>query len=68
MKTLTPRELEVARLVSSGLRTREVAETLGIKTGTAKLHLYAIYRKLGVSCRIHMMHRWMDHVRETTSS
>ncbi len=51
---LTPRERELATLVASGLRNREIATRLGISEGTAKLHLYNVYKKLGVSSRVEL--------------
>jgi len=51
---LTPRERELATLVASGLRNREIAARLGISEGTAKLHLYNVYKKLGVSSRVEL--------------
>jgi DNA-binding NarL/FixJ family response regulator len=49
---LSPRELEIAELVSHGLTNKTVARQLGVQEGTVKLHLYSIYRKLGVSNRV----------------
>jgi DNA-binding NarL/FixJ family response regulator len=54
---LTPRELELATLVSGGLRNRDVATRLGISEGTAKLHLYNVYKKLGVANRVELVLR-----------
>jgi DNA-binding NarL/FixJ family response regulator len=54
---LTPRELELATLVVSGLRNREVATRLGISEGTAKLHLYNVYKKIGVANRVELVLR-----------
>lgn len=51
---LTPRERELATLVASGLRNRDIATRLGISEGTAKLHLYNVYKKLGVSSRVEL--------------
>lgn len=48
---LTARELEVARLVASGLSNREAAERLVVSDRTVDNHLYRIYRKLGVTSR-----------------
>ena len=48
---LTARELEVARLVASGMTNREVAERLVVSDRTIDNHLYRIYRKLGVTSR-----------------
>ncbi len=48
---LTARELEVARLASDGLSSREVADRLSISVRTVDNHLGTIYSKLGVSGR-----------------
>lgn len=48
---LTPRELEVAELVEQGLRNRDIARSLGIQTGTVKIHLKHIFEKTGVRGR-----------------
>lgn len=50
--TLTPRELEVARMIAKGLPNKTVAERLQITEGTAKLHLHHIYDKLGLDGRL----------------
>jgi two-component system nitrate/nitrite response regulator NarP len=54
---LTPREIELTELVASGLRNRDIAERLGISEGTAKLHLYNVYKKLGVANRVELVLR-----------
>jgi DNA-binding NarL/FixJ family response regulator len=43
---LTPRELEVLRLLAEGLPNKEIAYRLALSTGTVKAHTAAIYRKL----------------------
>jgi DNA-binding NarL/FixJ family response regulator len=43
---LTPREMEVVRLVASGLDNQEIAARLAISLGTAKIHLHHVYDKL----------------------
>lgn len=48
---LSEREIEVLRLVSSGLSNREIAETLFISAGTAKTHIHHLCGKLGVRNR-----------------
>jgi two-component system nitrate/nitrite response regulator NarL len=48
---LTPRESEVAGLVEQGLRNRDIAQNLGIQTGTVKIHLKHIFEKTGVRGR-----------------
>jgi DNA-binding CsgD family transcriptional regulator len=48
---LTPRERDVARLVTAGQRNRAIAATLGISEGTVKMHLHNVYAKLGLESR-----------------
>lgn len=60
-RVLTPREVEVVRLVATGLRNREIAESLSISEGTVKLHLHSIYEKLGVSGRVELTLYARDH-------
>ena len=48
---LTARELQVLELIEKGFRNREIASTLGIQTGTVKIHLKHIFEKTGVRGR-----------------
>ena len=48
---LTPRELEVLRLIATGLTAKEVATRLDIATKTADNHIQSLYLKIGVSTR-----------------
>jgi DNA-binding CsgD family transcriptional regulator len=48
---LTRREVEVLRLVSSGMTNRAVACALWVTSETVKFHLTNVYRKLGVGSR-----------------
>jgi len=48
---LTPREVEVLRLLAQGKSNRELARDLGISEGTVKLHVHHLLRKLGVRSR-----------------
>jgi len=48
---LTAREVELLRLVSRGLRNREIARVIGRTEGTVKAHLKNIHEKLGVDDR-----------------
>ena len=53
--TLTPREIEVMRLVASGRRDKEIAVALSISSQTARVHMKNIFAKLGVSDRTEAM-------------
>jgi DNA-binding CsgD family transcriptional regulator len=48
---LTPRQEQVLALLPTWLTATEIGEKLGISKNTAKTHISAVYRKLGVSCR-----------------
>jgi len=43
---LTPREVEVLKLIASGLSTKEIARSLGVTFKTAACHRYRIAEKL----------------------
>ena len=49
--SLTRREAEIARLVSRGLRNKEIARELHLCEGTVKMHLHHIYEKLRIGGR-----------------
>ena len=51
---LTPREIEIVRMVAEGLRNRAIATRLSISEGTVKVHLHNIYEKLGVDGRLEL--------------
>jgi non-specific serine/threonine protein kinase len=51
-KSLTPRELEVLRLVTDGRSDKEIAATLAISPGTATAHVASIKWKLDASGRV----------------
>jgi DNA-binding NarL/FixJ family response regulator len=48
---LSPRELEVLKLVARGLRNKEVADHLGLSTDTVQTHIKHLFEKLNVSDR-----------------
>lgn len=58
---LTARELEVTRMVASGLRNKEIAARLEITEGTVKFHLHSIYEKLQIDGRYALMSYARDH-------
>jgi two-component system, NarL family, nitrate/nitrite response regulator NarL len=48
---LTARELQVMELVERGLKNKDIATSLGIRTGTVKIHLKHIFEKTGIRGR-----------------
>ncbi|EIV92558.1 LuxR family transcriptional regulator [Frankia sp. QA3] len=51
---LTRREREIAFLISSGMKRREIAERLTISIRTVDVHLTRIYRKTGLSSMVEL--------------
>lgn len=51
-EALSPRELEVLRLIARGLENAEIAKILNISPRTVKNHVSSILEKLGLSSRI----------------
>jgi LuxR family maltose regulon positive regulatory protein len=50
--SLSARECEVLRLAAEGLKRDQIAEKLGVSTGTVRTHLRNIYQKLEVGSRM----------------
>jgi DNA-binding NarL/FixJ family response regulator len=62
---LTPRELDIVRMIVGGYTNKEIAESLSIGENTVKSHLTHIFNKLGASSRIELAlfaahHRLLD--------
>jgi two-component system, NarL family, nitrate/nitrite response regulator NarL len=62
---LTPRELDIVRMVVGGFTNKEIAEKLAIGENTVKSHLTHIFNKVGASSRIELAlfaehHRFLD--------
>lgn len=53
MASLTPRELEILRCITSGASNKEIARQFSIAETTVKIHVQHILRKLDVSSRVH---------------
>lgn len=60
---LTPREIRVSTLLAARLRSREIAQVLGISIHTARRHAEAVLRKVGVQSRADLR----DRLRGTSS-
>jgi DNA-binding NarL/FixJ family response regulator len=49
---LTPRDIEVIRLLASSMHNKEIAHKLAIAEGTMKIHLHRSYKKLHIDSRM----------------
>ena len=52
IEPLSPREIDILRLMANGLSNKEIAMRLHITEGTVKNHAFNIYGKLQVSRRV----------------
>jgi len=52
---LSPREVEVLKLIANGLSNKEVASQLGVTEATAKKHMTGVLAKLGARDRTHAL-------------
>lgn len=51
VQSLTPREIEVLKMLGSGLGNKAIAKSLHISDHTVKFHVSSIFQKLAVSTR-----------------
>src|SRR5207248_5307030 len=58
---LTPREMEVLRLLAQGLTSAQIAEQLMIGVVTVNFHVRSIYSKLGVTSRAAATRYALEH-------
>jgi len=58
---LTPRELEMVRLVTQGCSNREIAFQLNISEETVKRHLSNVFDKVGMSNRVELTLFALEH-------
>jgi two-component system nitrate/nitrite response regulator NarL len=54
LEHLTPREREIVHQVAGGASNKEIANRLNVTEATIKAHLTAVFRKLGLSDRLHL--------------
>jgi predicted ATPase/class 3 adenylate cyclase/DNA-binding CsgD family transcriptional regulator len=59
--SLTPTELDVARLLSEGLTNKEIATRLFVSPRTVQTHLTHIYAKLGLTSRVQLAQEAARH-------
>ena len=57
---LSPREIEILRLIQQGMSNRTISQELVVTQGTVKAHLNNIYRKLDVRSRTQALARSRD--------
>ena len=55
LTALSQREQQVITLVCDGLSDKEIADNLGVTEGAIKIHLQAIYQKLGPRSMFELM-------------
>jgi DNA-binding NarL/FixJ family response regulator len=53
-EVLTPRELDIVRLVGKGFGNKEIAQELGVSVTTVRTHLSRVYDKLGPGSRLEL--------------
>jgi DNA-binding CsgD family transcriptional regulator len=59
---LSPRELDVAKLVCRGFVNGDIADELNVKSGTVKTHLKSIFGKTRARNKITLLLRFMEDV------
>jgi LuxR family transcriptional regulator, maltose regulon positive regulatory protein len=57
VQLLTPRELEILRLIAAGMRNQEIAKQLFISPATVKRHIANLYHKLDARHRTEALNR-----------
>ena len=61
---ITPRELEIARMVCQGFGNEQIAESLNITHGTVKTHIRNLYHKLRVHNKVSMLLQFLADSRD----
>ena len=58
---ISPRELQVVKLVCQGFTNGDIARELNVKSGTVKTHLRSIFHKTRVRNKVTMLLRCMEN-------
>jgi DNA-binding NarL/FixJ family response regulator len=61
LEPLTPRELDVLRLMRQGQTNQQIAQNLSISVSTVKNHVHHIISKLRASDRVHAVALAIEH-------
>ena len=64
---LTPRQLEIARLIADDLTNRQIADRLFLSERTVETHITNMLNKLGLNSRVQLS-RWIAELPETSQS
>lgn len=61
---LTPREVEIAKLVCRGFDNNRISEKLGVEYNTVRAHLGNIFRKAGVKGKAGLILEFVEVLRK----
>ncbi|MHC4645146.1 MAG: response regulator transcription factor [Planctomycetota bacterium] len=64
---MSPRELQIARLVCRGFSNGDIAKKLSVRPGTVKTHLRSIFNKTRVRNKITMLLRCLEKVEQLSA-
>ena len=53
---LSKRQKQLILMLDQGLSNRDIAEALGISEHTVKVHLWRLFKRIGVNSRTQMLH------------
>lgn len=59
LQALTPKELDILKILSQAKSNKEIAQELNLSPETIKFHLQKVYAKLGVSTRAEAMRLYL---------
>jgi DNA-binding NarL/FixJ family response regulator len=59
LASLTKRERHILELLAKGDSAKEIAKAAGVSQGTVRVHLHAIYQKLGVENRVQAVNAFL---------